>query len=47
VNAKEGEYILAVDGKPTNQMTDIYEYLSIQSEAVKLKLNAEPKMPAP
>jgi tricorn protease len=44
VNAKEGEYILAVDGKPTNQMTDIYESLvNTVGKQVKLKLNAEPK----
>ena len=44
VNAKEGEYILAVDGKPTNQMTDFYESLvNTVGKQVKLKLNAEPK----
>ncbi|MCX6122098.1 MAG: PDZ domain-containing protein [Ignavibacteriales bacterium] len=44
VNAKEGEYILALDGKPTNQMTDIYESLvNTVGKQVKLKLNAEPK----
>jgi tricorn protease len=44
VNAKEGEYILTVDGKPTNQMTDIYESLvNTVGKQVKLKLNAEPK----
>ena len=44
VNAKEGDYILAVDGKPTNQMVDIYEALvNTVGKQVKLKLNAEPK----
>ena len=27
VDAREGDYILAVNGKPTNQMKDIYESL--------------------
>ncbi|RPI01904.1 MAG: protease, partial [Ignavibacteriae bacterium] len=44
VNAKEGEYIIAVDGKPANQMTDFYESLvNTAGKQVKLKLNAEPK----
>jgi len=44
VNAKEGEYILAIDGKPTNQMKDIFETLvNTVGKQVKLKLNAEPK----
>ncbi len=44
VNAKEGDYILAVDGKPTDQMIDIYEVLvNTVGKQVKLKLNAEPK----
>jgi tricorn protease len=44
VDAKEGEYIIAVDGKPANQMTDLYEALvNTVGKQVKLKLNAEPK----
>lgn len=43
VNAKEGDYILAVDGKPTNEMTNIYEALvNTVDRQVKLKLNSEP-----
>jgi tricorn protease len=43
VNAKEGEYIIAVDGKPTNEMTNIYEALvNTVDKQVKLKLNPEP-----
>jgi len=41
VNAKEGDYILAVDGKPTNTMTNIYEaLLNTVDKQVKLRLNA-------
>jgi tricorn protease len=44
VNAKEGDYIIAIDGKPTNQMVDVYEVLvNTVGKQVKLKLNAEPK----
>ncbi|MGA9365216.1 MAG: PDZ domain-containing protein [Bacteroidota bacterium] len=43
VNAKEGDYIIAVDGKPTKEMTDIYEALvNTVDKQVKLKLNSEP-----
>jgi len=43
VNAKEGDYIIAVDGKPTNEMTDIYEALvNTVDKQVKLRLNSEP-----
>jgi len=43
VNAKEGDYILAVDDKPTSEMTDIYEALvNTVDKQVKLKLNSEP-----
>ena len=42
VNAKEGEYILAVNGKPTNTMSDIYETLvGTVGKQVTLKLNFE------
>jgi tricorn protease len=44
VNAKEGDFIIAVDGKQTNQMVDIYEaFVNTVGKQVKLKLNAEPK----
>lgn len=43
VNAKEGDYILAVDGKPTNEMNDIYEALvNTADKQVKLRLNSKP-----
>ncbi len=43
VNAKDGEYIIAVNGKPTNTMTDIYEALvGAVGKQVILKLNAQP-----
>jgi tricorn protease len=44
VDAREGDYIIAIDGKPTNQMVDIYEALeNTAGKQIKLKLNAEPK----
>lgn len=44
VDAKEGDYIIAVDGKPTNTMTDIYESLvNTAGKQVKLKVNAKPE----
>jgi tricorn protease len=44
VNANEGDYIIAVDGKPTNRMMNIYESLvNTAGKQVTLKLNAEPK----
>jgi len=44
VNAKEGDYILAIDGKPTNQMATLYEAMVNKADKqVTLKLNAEPK----
>ncbi len=44
VDVKEGEYITAVDGKPTNEMTNIYEALvDTAGKQVSLKINAEPK----
>ncbi len=42
VTAKEGDYILAVDGKPTNSMKDIYESLvNTVGKQVRLKLNSK------
>jgi tricorn protease len=44
VNAKEGEYIIAVDGKPTSEMANILEALVNKvGKQVKLKLNASPE----
>jgi tricorn protease len=44
VDAREGDYILAVDGKPTNKMQDIYESLvNTAGKQVKLKLNSKPE----
>lgn len=41
VDAREGDYIIAVNGKPTNQMNDIYEVLvNTAGKQVTLKLNA-------
>jgi tricorn protease len=43
VDAKEGDYILAIDGKPTNDMNDIYDALvNTVDKQVKLKLNSAP-----
>ncbi len=44
VDAKEGDYIIAVDGKPTNTMQDIYEALVGKAgKQVTLKLNDRPQ----
>jgi tricorn protease len=41
VDAKEGEFILAVNGKSTNEMQDIYESLAgTAGKQVRLKLNS-------
>jgi tricorn protease len=46
VNAKEGDYILAVNGKPTSAMTNIYEALvNTAGKQVKLTLNSQPREP--
>ncbi|HTY59915.1 MAG TPA: PDZ domain-containing protein, partial [Bacteroidota bacterium] len=43
VNVKEGDYILAVNGKPTNAMTDIYESLvGTVGKQVTLRVNGSP-----
>ncbi len=40
VDAKEGDFIIAIDGKPTNAMTDMYEALVGKAgKQVTLKLN--------
>jgi tricorn protease len=42
VEAREGDYILAVNGKPTNAMRDIYESLvNTAGKQVRLKLNSK------
>jgi tricorn protease len=43
VNAKEGDYIIAIDGVPTNKMKNIYEALVNKAgKQVKLTLNSSP-----
>ncbi|MFQ5604133.1 MAG: S41 family peptidase [bacterium] len=43
VDAREGEYIIAVNGVPTNSMTNIYEaLLNTVAKQVKLTLNSKP-----
>ncbi len=42
VDAREGDFILAVDGKPTSKMKDIYEALvNTVGKQVRLRLNAK------
>ncbi|NLH72075.1 MAG: protease [Verrucomicrobia bacterium] len=44
VNVKVGDFILAVDGKPTDQMVDIYASLVGRAgKQVTLRVNSEPK----
>ncbi len=44
VDAREGDYIISIDGKPTNQMNDMYEALvNTAGKQVTLQLNTEPK----
>ncbi|MGF1579031.1 MAG: PDZ domain-containing protein [Gemmataceae bacterium] len=44
VNVKEGEYILAVNGQPTNEMNNIYESLvNTAGKSVRLKVNSQPQ----
>jgi tricorn protease len=44
VNVKEGDFILAVNGKSTKDMADLYAALvGLAGKQVKLKVNAEPK----
>jgi tricorn protease len=45
VNVKEGEYIVAVNGQPANEMASIYEALiNTAGKQVVLKVNGEPKV---
>ena len=44
VNVKEGDYIIAVNGHPTNTMPDIYRSLvNTAGKQVTLRVNTEPK----
>ncbi len=44
VKAKEGNYIIEVNGKPTNEMVDIYESLeNTANKQVTLTLNSKPQ----
>jgi len=44
VNIKEGDYLLAVNGKPTNTMADIYEaLLNTVGKQVTIKVNSLPE----
>src|SRR5262249_34881775 len=44
VDVKEGDYILAVDGRPTNEMVNLYESLVNKvDQQVTLKVSATPK----
>jgi tricorn protease len=44
VNVREGDYITAVNGRPTDKMVNIYEaLLNTPGKQVILKVNAEPK----
>jgi len=44
VNVKEGDYIIAINGKPTNTMTDMYEaLLNTVGKQVTLKVNTKPE----
>jgi tricorn protease len=44
VDAKEGDFILAVNGQPVNELRDIHEALVNQAgKQVTLKINGEPK----
>jgi tricorn protease len=44
VDAKEGDFLLAINGQPVNEMANIYEALVNQNDKqVTLKINSEPK----
>ncbi|MFQ5721005.1 MAG: S41 family peptidase [Candidatus Aminicenantales bacterium] len=44
VGVKEGDYIIAVQGKPTNRMVDLYEALvNTVGKQVKLRVNSKPE----
>lgn len=44
VNVREGDYIIAVDGKPTNTMSDLYASLvNTADKQVTLRVNSQPR----
>ncbi len=44
VDVKEGDYLIAINGKPTGQMNDMYEALyNTVSKQVTLKVNSKPQ----
>ncbi len=44
INVKEGEYLIAINGKSTAQMNDIYEaLLNMAGKQVTLKINSRPE----
>lgn len=44
VNVKEGDFLIAINGKPTNKMTDMYEaLLNTVGKQVILRVNAKPQ----
>ena len=44
VNVKNGDYIIAVNGRPTNEMANIFEALvNTVGKQVKLRVNSQPK----
>jgi tricorn protease len=44
VNVKEGEYVIAINGQPVNEMTNLYEALvNTVGKQVTLKVNATPQ----
>jgi len=44
VDVKEGDYLLSIQGKPTNKMTDLFEaLLNTVGKQVTLRVNSEPK----
>ena len=44
VNIREGEYLIAVNGAPTNKLTDMYEaLLNTAGKQVTLKVNSRPE----
>jgi tricorn protease len=44
INVKEGEYLISINGKPTNKMTDMYEVLfNTAGKQVTLRVNSKPE----
>jgi len=45
MNVREGDYILAVNGKPTNEMANIYEsFVNQAGKQVNLRIHSKPEM---